>query len=409
MSLAGQKIALGVSGGIAAYRACDLVRELKKLGAEVRVSMTPEATKFVSELTFAALSEERVYSTLFSGHETEGISHIELARWCDLFVICPATANMLAKLATGFADDMLSTTLLATKAPIIVCPAMNSAMWEKEIVQSNVTKLKDLGYHFVYPEFGALATSTEGEGWGRLAAIDAIIYKVQLVLLGSEELAGRKVLVTAGPTREAIDPVRFITNYSTGRMGFALAQAAAQMGADVCLIAGPNQLAKPRVKNYIEIVSMQDLHKAILSEYDNCDVLLMSAAVADYRPKTVSRHKLKKGQGPFSIEMERNPDILSELAAIKGERVHVGFALETQNEVENARKKLESKNLDFIVLNNPLEAGAAFAGDTNIVSIINRDGDVEEWPLMSKQQVAERILRRVAGMIGMPIQKRAAV
>jgi len=251
MKLADEKIAIGVTGGIAAYKSCELIRELRKSGAEVRVAMTNSAREFVTDLTLATLSENPVLGSLFEGNEKVGTVHIDLARWCDVFLICPATANIIAKAATGLADDVISTSILATQSKVIFCPAMNSVMWEKPIVQQNIAKLKELGYDVVDPEWGKLATNAEDEGWGRLASMQSIVQKVEFVLLATSELAGKKVLVTAGPTREHIDPVRFVTNHSSGKMGFALAEAAKLKGADVVLISGPNNLNKPqRLKFY---------------------------------------------------------------------------------------------------------------------------------------------------------------
>lgn len=398
MSIVSHKIAVGVSGGIAAYKACELVRELKKAGADVRVAMTDSARQFVSELTFATLSENPVTVSLFEGGERSGTSHIELARWCDLLVICPSTANFIAKVAAGMADDFLSTTILATHSPVMFCPAMNSIMWEKEVVQNNIATLKSRGYVFVNPEWGALATSAEGHGLGRLAAIEVILDRIRLKLQGTQELKGKKVVVTAGPTREPVDPVRFITNYSTGKMGFALAEAAKLRNADVVLIAGPNHLPKLDGVKYLEIETALELKQVLETEYSGADVLLMAAAVSDYKPKKTASHKIKKSSDKLSIELERNPDILSTIGK-RSRCVHVGFALETENEIVNATKKLHAKGLDMIVLNNPLQPDAAFAGDTNVVTIISKEGQIEELEKMSKLKVAEAILDRVEAMM----------
>lgn len=392
------KIAVGVSGGIATYKACELVRELKKAGADVRVAMTDSARQFVSELTFATLSENPVTFSLFEEGERPTTSHIELARWCNFLVICPSTANFIAKVAAGMADDFLSTTILATSSPVMYCPAMNSIMWEKEAVQSNIATLKSRGYTFVDPEWGALATSAEGHGLGRLAAIEVILGRIRLKLQGTQELKGKKVVITAGPTREPIDPVRFITNYSSGKMGFALAEAAKLRNADVVLIAGPNHLPKLDGVKYLEIETALDLKQVLEVEYPGADVLLMAAAVSDYKPKNIASHKIKKNSDKLSIELERNPDILSTMGK-RSRCVRVGFALETENEIVNATKKLNAKRLDMIVLNNPLQPDAAFAGDTNVVTIITKEGQIEELEKMSKLKVAEAILDRVEAMM----------
>lgn len=399
MKLATKKIAIGVTGGIAAYKSFELIRELKKSGAEVRVAMTDSARKFVTNLTLATLSENPVLDSLFEGNEKLGTVHIDLARWCDVFVICPATANIIAKAAAGLADDVITTSILATQAKVVFCPAMNSVMWEKPIVQQNITRLKELGCDFVDPEWGKLATKAEGEGWGRLASIESIVQKLEFTLLATSELIGKKVLVTAGPTRERIDPVRFITNYSSGKMGFALAEAAKLKGADVVLISGPNNLNKPQGLKYVEVETVEELRKAVEAEYEEADILLMSAAVSDYQTKKASAKKIKKTSAEITLQLKRSPDILALLGKKKADCIHIGFALETENGVENATEKLNTKNLDLIVLNNPLEPGAAFGGDTNIVSIINKDKQVETFAKLPKTRVAEIILNKAVEIL----------
>jgi len=398
LKLAAKKIAVGVTGGIAAYKSCELVRELRRSGAEVRVAMTDSAGKFVTDLTLATLSENPVLNSLFEGNEKLGTVHIDLARWCDVFVICPATANSIAKAAAGLADDVISTSILATQSKVIFCPAMNSVMWQKLIVQQNIAKLKALGYDFVDPEWGELATKAEGEGWGRLASIESIVQKLQSALLATEELTGKKVLVTAGPTREPIDPVRFITNHSSGKMGFALAEAAKLKGADVVLISGPNNLNKPQGLKYIEVETVEEMQKAIETDYRDADILLMSAAVSDYQAKKISSEKIKKNSSEFALQLKKSPDILASLGKKKSNCVHVGFALETEDVIANATKKLNKKNLDLVVLNNPLEPGAAFGGDTNIVSLISKD-KVKTLPKLPKTRVAEIILNKAVEIL----------
>ncbi len=399
MKLAAKKIAIGVTGGIAAYKSFELIRELKKSGAEVRVAMTDSARKFVTDLTLATLSESPVLDSLFEGTEKLGTVHIDLARWCDVFVICPATANIMAKAAAGLADDVITTSILATQAKVIFCPAMNSVMWEKPIVKQNIAKLRELGCDFVDPEWGKLATTAEGEGWGRLASIESIVQKLESALLATSELVGKKVLVTAGPTRESIDPVRFITNHSSGKMGFALAEAAKLKGADVILISGPNNLNKPQGLKYVEVETVEELRKAVEADYGDVDILLMSAAVSDYQTKKTSPKKIKKTSAEITLQLKRSPDILALLGKKKTDCIHIGFALETENGVENAIEKLNSKNLDLIVLNNPLAPGAAFGGDTNIVSIINKDKEVETLPKLPKARVAEIILNKAVEIL----------
>ncbi|MFQ5676699.1 MAG: bifunctional phosphopantothenoylcysteine decarboxylase/phosphopantothenate--cysteine ligase CoaBC, partial [bacterium] len=326
--------------------------------------------------------------------EKLGTAHIDLARWCELFVICPATADVLAKAANGFADDMITTTILATEAKVIFCPAMNSAMWAKSIVQKNIASLKACGYEFVNPEWGDLATSTEGRGWGRLAAIPAIVDRIERGLTATTQLAGKKVLVTAGPTREPIDPVRFISNHSSGKMGFALARAAKLRGAEVVLISGPNNLPIPQGVKYVEITTVDELLSACRKEYRKADILLMSAAVSDYQAREVATGKIKKRASRITLELKKSPDVLAILGKEKENCLHVGFALETDNQIANAKKKLKEKNLDLVVLNDPLEPGAAFGGDTNLVSMISKEGDILKLPQMPKKQLANIILDR---------------
>ncbi|NIR48693.1 bifunctional phosphopantothenoylcysteine decarboxylase/phosphopantothenate--cysteine ligase CoaBC [candidate division KSB1 bacterium] len=404
-----KKIAVGVTGGIAAYKTCEIIRDVKKLGAEVRVSMTESAKNFVTELTFTSLSENPVICSLFDGHETRGISHIDLARWCDLFLVCPATANIIGKVAAGLADDFLSTTIMATESPVVFCPAMNSSMWTNPLVQENVLKLKRQGYRFVEPDWGTLATTAEGEGWGRLASVKRILHNIKYTLLGTSELENKRVLVTAGPTRESMDPVRFISNHSSGKMGFALAEAAKLRSAAVTLIAGPNHLDVPDGVKYQRITSVEDLKDAIYEEYDQTHILIMAAAVSDYRPKTRLSHKLKKSSHEHRLDLERTTDILAELGKKKEGRIHVGFALETENGVAEATKKLHAKNLDMVVLNNPLEPGAAFDADTNIVTIISTDREPENLPKLTKDAVAGVILDRICERVKHNYQKAAAV
>ncbi|MFQ5602007.1 MAG: bifunctional phosphopantothenoylcysteine decarboxylase/phosphopantothenate--cysteine ligase CoaBC [bacterium] len=395
MNLKAKKIALGITGSIAAYKACAVVRELKRAGHEVRVAMTASAQKFVSALTFATLSENPVMNALFEETEKVGVVHIDLARWCDAFLVCPATANILSKVANGVADEMVSTTIMATKSPVIFCPAMNTAMWENALVQENVEKLLKHGYEFVDPEWGEMATQAEGEGAGRLAETSHILQKLKYILFASKELDGKKVLVTAGATREAIDPVRFISNHSSGKMGFALAEAAKLKGAEVVLVAGATQLPKPYGIKYRQVTTVDEMKQAVEEEYQNTDILIMAAAVSDYKPATISNHKIKKSDSKFQLHFQKTPDVLADLGKQKLNRIHVGFALETENSVANATKKLHAKNLDLIVLNNPLEPGAAFASDTNIVTTIDREGTVEKKPKMPKSEVAEIIMDKV--------------
>ncbi len=409
MTLFEKKIAVGVSGGIAAYKACELVRELKRNGALVRVCMTESATRFVGPLTLATLSENSVSMSLFADAEVDGTVHLDLARWCDALVVCPATANILAKSRNGLADDFLSTALLATEAPIVFCPAMNSAMWAKPVVQDHVRVLRERGAKLVDPEWGELATTSEGKGIGRLAETGRIMQAIKQAVLGNKQLAGKKVLVSAGPTREALDPVRFITNYSTGKMGFALAEAAKLRGASVTLVCGPNQINSIEGVNQIDVESVEQMLSALKSEYSDSDLLLMAAAVSDYLPKRKSPQKLKKASTSLAIELRKAPDILTALSDPNATCVRVGFALETENEIANAQVKLAEKDLDMVVLNNPLQSGAAFGGDTNIVTLIERKGAIETLPKMSKAEVADKILDKISPLLYADSSKTVAV
>jgi len=394
----GKKILLGVSGGIAAYKSCELVRELRRRGASVRVMMTSRATEFIAPLTFAALSEQPVLTSIFPQNQSPAsggaIEHIDWSRWPEVIVLCPATANLLAKLANGFADDPVSATVRAAKVPIVLCPAMNSAMWEDPLVQRNISLLKENGYLCVDPEFGALATTAEGEGWGRLARLEWILAEILAALQKQKPLAGKKVLVTASRTEEYLDPVRMITNPSTGRMGFALAEAGRALGGHVTLISGPTNLNSPYGVEFVPVVSAADMAEAALKNYPGTDVLVMAAAVSDYRPRAVAAEKMKKSAASFQMEFERTADILATLAEQKTRALHIGFAVETENELENAKDKLRRKRLDLIVLNNPRQAGAGFGVETNRVTLIDREGRMQELELMSKLAVAFKIFER---------------
>jgi phosphopantothenoylcysteine decarboxylase/phosphopantothenate--cysteine ligase len=395
----GKKVLLGVSGGIGAYKSCELVRELRRRGATVRVMMTSRAQEFVTPMTFAALSEQPVLTNIFpEGRSAQGqgaaIEHIDWSRWPEVIVLCPATANLLAKLAQGFADDPVSTTVRAARVPIVLCPAMNSAMWEDAPVQRNVGLLKEDGYRFVDPEFGALATTTEGEGWGRLARLEWILAEILAALQKQRPLAGKKILVTAGRTEEYLDPVRMITNPSTGRMGFALAEAARALGGQVTLISGPTNLTPPYAVEFVPVVSAAEMAAAAQKHYPGTDVLAMAAAVSDYRPRLVAPEKMKKTAASFQLEFERTVDILATLGEQKSHALHIGFAVETENELENAKDKLRRKRLDLIVLNNPRHVGAGFAAETNRVTLVDRNGQVQELELMSKLAVAFKIFEQ---------------
>jgi phosphopantothenoylcysteine decarboxylase/phosphopantothenate--cysteine ligase len=396
--LKGKKIVLGVCGGIAAYKAVELLRLYVKAGAEIFVVMTRSAQEFVTPLTFQTLSGNPVHTDLFSLYQEREIGHISLADRADLFVVAPATANVIGKVAAGIADDLLTTTLMATKAKVLFVPAMNVNMWENPLYRQNEEKLAALGYHFLEPVTGALACGWEGKG--KLPDPQAIFEESER-LLGNADLAGETVLVTAGPTREELDPVRFLSNYSSGKMGFAIARAARNRGARVILIAGPTCLNPPCGVEFHAVVSAVQMRDAAMAGMEEASIVIKAAAVADYRPVTSSREKIKKEKTrEMTVHLQKNPDILAELGQVKGERTLVGFAAETEDLLENARKKLVEKNLDLIVANDVTQAGAGFDVDTNIVRLLYRDGAVEDLPQLSKDEVAHALLDRIAVMRG---------
>jgi len=388
-----RNIVLGVTGGIAAYKAAELARELVRAGAKVHVVMTRSAQAFVTPLTFQTLSGNPVITELFSLIEESEIGHIALADKAEVLVIAPATANMIGKIAGGIADDMLTTIVMATKAPVLVAPAMNVHMWENASCQENIQKLRSRGVHFIDPESGELACGYEGKG--RLAEVSAIVEEIRAIL-SPQDFARETVLITAGPTEESIDPVRFITNRSSGKMGFALAYAALRRGAEVILISGPTALPPPPRAQWIRVRSTAQMREAVLTNLKNASILMMAAAVSDYRPRQMAAGKIKKSEAEMVLALERNPDILSEAGEQKDHRILVGFAAETENLLQNARRKLEEKNLDLIVANDVTLPGAGFEVDTNIVKFLDRSQKVEELPLMTKEELADRILDRVA-------------
>lgn len=392
-----KKIVLGVCGGIAAYKAAELARLYVKAGAEVFVIMTEAARQFVTPLTFQTLSGNPVHGELFDLLQEQEIGHISLADRADLVVVAPATANLVGKVASGIADDLLTTTLMATKAPVLFAPAMNTNMFENPIYQHNQGKLQKLGYHFLEPATGLLACGWEGKG--KLPDPEVILAETRR-LLSSQDLAGETLLVTAGPTREELDPVRFLSNYSSGKMGYAIARAAAERGARVLLVSGPTALAAPLGVEFHPVVSACQMQQAVLELAPSCSVVIMAAAVADYRPAARSGRKIKKSAGDrLCLELERNPDILSGLGRLSGERLLVGFAAETEDLLSNARQKLTEKNLDLIVANDVTREGAGFDVDTNIVRLLYRDGRDEEFPRMSKDEVAGLLLDRIVGLL----------
>jgi len=387
-----RNIVLGVTGGIAAYKAAELVRELVRAGTKVHVVMTQSAQAFITPLTFQTLSGNPVITELFSLIEESEIGHIALADKAEVLVIAPATANMIGKIAGGIADDMLTTIVMATKAPVLLAPAMNVHMWENPGCQENIQKLRSRGFHFIDPEPGELACGYEGKG--RLAEVSAIVEEIRAIL-SPQDFARETVLITAGPTEEPIDPVRFITNRSSGKMGFAMAHAALRRGAEVILISGPTALPPPPKVKFIGVRSTAQMREAVLTNLKNASILLMAAAVSDYRPRQAAAGKIKKSQAEMVLALERNPDILAEAGRQKDHRILVGFAAETENLLRNARSKLKEKNLDLIVANDVTLPGAGFEVDTNIVKFLDRSRKVEELPLMTKEELADRILDRV--------------
>ena len=387
-------VVLGVSGGIAAYKACDVVSRLRKENIQVNVIMTKHATEFVSALTFQSISQNPVAVEMFEPVTNWDIEHISLAKKADIFLIAPATANVIGKIANGIADDMLSTTVMATKAPVVIAPAMNTNMYENPVTQANIQKLKDLGYIFIEPGYGRLACGDLGPG--KLAEPDLIVENIKFLLNKTDELKGKNVLVTAGPTQEAIDPVRYITNKSTGKMGYALAYQAALMGAKVTLVTGPTNIEIPfGISEVIKIKSAGQMYETVTSRFDEMDIVIKSAAVADYKPKNISDSKIKKSDSDLVLELDRNKDILFELGKLKTKQVLVGFAAETDDLIANAQKKLAKKNLDFIVANDLKQEGAGFAGDTNIVKLLFADGNIEELPIMTKNQLSKEIYDKI--------------
>lgn len=394
--LANKKIVLGITGGIAAYKAAELTRALIKEGAQVKVIMTKSAMEFITPLTLQTLSQNQVYTDMFVPAEKYDMAHIALAEFADAFVIAPATANIIGKIASGIGDDLLSTTIIARTKPTLICPAMNDKMLSNPIVQENINKLKKFGYVVMESARGELACKTQGKG--RLPDIPQIVEEIKN-LLTPKDFEGAKILITAGPTEEPLDPVRFITNLSSGKMGYALAAAAHRRGAEVTLISGPTTLPAPPVEKIIKVRTAKEMHKAVMDNYKKANVIIKAAAVADYCPKVTAAEKIKKDRKTLSLELQRNQDIIADVGKNKGNRVLVGFAMETQNLLTNARLKLKEKNMDLIVANNLREKGAGFRADTNIITIISRTGESESFGIMTKIQAADEILNHVKKLI----------
>lgn len=387
------KILLCVSGGIAVYKAVSLTSKLTQNGYDVKVVMTENATKFVTPLSFQAISRNDVYIDTFDEKDSTKIAHIDLADWADLIIIAPATANIIGKLANGIADDIISTTMLATTKPVFVAPAMNVHMYNHPAVQQNMERLKSYGYQFIEAQEGYLACGYVGKG--RMEEPEAILQHVQDFFRHEKEqfLKGKNVLITAGPTLERIDPVRYLSNFSTGKMGYAIAEVAQELGANVTLISGPVHLNPPANVEVIRVESAMEMYEAVMKNYDFADIVIKSAAVSDYRPKEFHNQKIKKQDKGITIELERTIDILYELGKRKTHQFLIGFAAETNNVEEYARKKLNSKNADMIVANNVMQEGAGFGTDTNIVTFYKPKNEKKEFPKLSKHEVAYEILK----------------
>ena len=394
MNLTGRNIVLGVTGGIAAYKSAEVVSRLRHLGANVHVIMTKNAAEFVAPLTFRTLSANPVMTDTFAEPEEWNVEHVALAKLADLFAVVPATANILAKMACGIADDMLSTTLLATKAPVLVAPAMNTGMWTAEATRRNVETLRNRGVEFIGPDSGVLACGDAGAG--RMSEPQEIVNRIVELISGKQDMEGLKVLVTAGATRERLDPVRFLTNDSSGKMGFAIAEAARDRGAEVTLVKAATTANVPENVRIVPVESATNLLKEMKKETPGQDIVIQAAAVADYRPSTVSKTKIKKKAGEsLTITLEENPDIAQTIGRMKKKtQTFVGFAAETDHVDTHARKKLEAKNLDMIVANDVTKPGAGFNTDTNIAALMTRD-ETKELPLMSKRQLADVILDKI--------------
>lgn len=388
-------VVVGVSGGVAVYKALDVISRLRKKDVEVHVIMTKSATEFVTPLSFQSLSQNMVITDMFAEPKAWEIQHISLAKKADLMLIVPATANIIGKVANGIADDMLSTTIMATKAPVVFCPAMNTNMYENPIVQRNISLLNELGYEFIEPASGRLACGDEGKG--KLQDTEIIAEETLRRLHSTKDLLGKKVVVTAGPTMVPIDPVRILTNRSSGKMGYSIAEEARDRGAEVVLISGPTSLRKPNGIKVIDIKTNEDMFNAIKNEFEDADIVIKSAAVADYKAKNYSNEKIKKTGDDLNLIFERDRDILKTLGDMKENQILVGFAAESSNLKENAKGKLERKNLDYIVANDISKPETGFASDENKVTIISKSGEEVSLEKMSKREVAKNIFDIIKG------------
>ncbi|MBN2260995.1 MAG: bifunctional phosphopantothenoylcysteine decarboxylase/phosphopantothenate--cysteine ligase CoaBC [Clostridiales bacterium] len=393
----GKKIVFGVSGGIAIYKALDVISKLKKMNFEIDVIMTKHAQEFISPMTFQAMSGRMVASDMFNQWQSTSIEHIALAKKADVFCIVPATANIIGKIANGIADDMLTTTVLATEAPILIAPAMNSKMYENTIVQENMDKLKGLGMHFISPDDGRLACGDIGVG--KLATPDDIVEAIIDIIDRKDELLGKNVLVTAGPTLERIDPVRFISNNSTGKMGYAIAKMAHRYGANVKLVSGPVNIDSPYGVSVEFIETSQEMYDKVMENFEWAEIIIKSAAVLDYKPKNFETEKIKKVDGDLSIAFGRTKDILFELGKIKGNKLLIGFAAETNNVVDNAKEKLIRKNADMIVANDVSNKAIGFKSDQNEVYFVMGEDYVEKIDIASKEEIAKEIIKKIVSML----------
>ncbi|KNY26787.1 bifunctional phosphopantothenoylcysteine decarboxylase/phosphopantothenate--cysteine ligase CoaBC [Pseudobacteroides cellulosolvens] len=394
--LNGINIVLGVCGGIAAYKSVEIVSRLKKLDAEVNVIMTESAQKFVAPLTFRSISRNPVITDMFQEPVNYDIKHISLAQKADLLIVAPATANIIGKIANGIADDMLTTTVMATKAKVLIVPAMNVNMYENVLVKDNIEKLKRLGYMFMEPATGMLACGINAKG--RMPEPEEIVDMAVDLTINKGDMGNIKILVTAGPTREAIDPVRYITNHSSGKMGYAIAKVAKKRGACVSLVTGPVNIERPENVNVFEATTADDMFQKVNELYESADIIIMAAAVADYKCSFVSNSKIKKSSNELTLTLVKNPDIAYSIGGKKGDRVLVGFAAETNDIYDNAKSKLSKKNMDMIVANDVTMEGAGFNHDTNIVSIILNSGEIIKLPIMTKEKVANEILNYAVRM-----------
>ena len=391
--LKGKNIVLGVTGGIACYKACELASLLVKQHADVQVIMTENAAKFVTPITFEQLTGNKALTDTFDRNFVHSVEHISVADKADMVIIAPATANIIAKLAHGIADDMLTTTVLACRCPKAIAPSMNTAMLENPVTRDNIETLRHYGWEIIEPDSGRLACGAVGKG--KLPAPERLLETVLHTAAHEKDMTGMKVLVTAGPTREALDPVRYLTNHSTGKMGYAIARAASRRGAEVTLVSGKTDLPKPAYVNVVDIVSAKDMYDAVMAEAGSADIIIKAAAVADYRPAWVSDNKIKKTEGDMSIPLERTDDILKTLGEKKKEGQFLcGFSMETENMIENSKAKLSKKNLDMIAANNVKVEGAGFGVDTNILTLITAD-DQKELPMMSKDEAADALLDEI--------------